>query len=730
MEFSLLCLPVAVWLLVLAGADFAAAHRSPSCKTTCGDIEVPYPFGLEEECAISRLFRLNCTTADGATKLLRGTLEMTKISVQDNKAWLKTYISRQCYNQSTKGMTDRNAWINITGTPFVVSADDNKVTVVGCNGLAYMRNNDYITGCVSTCGETSPKNGSCSGAGCCRVDIPRGVRYYQGFFSPLYNNSEIWRTNPCNYVGVIANEAFNFSATYLNSTVFYDTDGGKKPIVTEWAIARNTCEEAKIDNNTPYACVSDHSNCITNDAGYACRCSDGYEGNPYIYDGCTDIDECLDNVKYPCAGICKNTPGSFTCSCPQGDSMVGGVCVKDRRMSIIWIAPVVGTSLLLLSLGGPFIVGKIKQQKVKKMKQKIFNQNHGLLLQQLVSHNSDIGERMIITLRELEKATNNFDRARVVGGGGHGVVFKGILDLHVVAIKKSKIVVQREIDEFINEVAVLSQVNHRNVVRLLGCCLETEVPLLVYEFISNGTLYNHLHVEGPISLLWVDRIRIALEVARALSYLHSAASMPIFHRDIKSSNILLDDSLTAKVSDFGASRYIPIDQTGVTTVIQGTLGYLDPMYHYTGRLTDKSDVFSFGVLLVELLTRKQPFMYRSNGGDNLVSHFEKMLATNNLVDIIDPQVMNEADADLREVATLAAICTKLRGEDRPTMREVEMKLENLSAKQKLVPGITTTRRNDEDEAQVQYMSIEPITNESSRQYTMEEEILLSASYPR
>jgi len=351
-------------------------------------------------------------------------------------------------------------------------------------------------------------------------------------------------------------------------------------------------------------------------------------------------------------------------------------------------------------------------------------------LQQLISHNSDIGERMIITLRELQKATNNFDRTRVVGGGGQGVVFKGILDLHVVAIKKSKIVVQREIDEFISEVAVLYQVNHRNVVKLLGCCLETEVPLLVYEFISNGTLYNHLHVEGPISLLWVDRIRIALEVARALSYLHSAASMPIFHRDIKSSNILLDDSLTAKVSDFGASRYIPIDQTGVTTVIQGTLGYLDPMYHYTGRLTDKSDVFSFGVLLVELLTRKQPFMYRSNGGDNLVSHFEKMLATNNLVDIIDPQVMNEADADLREVATLAAICTKLRGEDRPTMREVEMKLENLSAKQKLVPGITTTRRNDEDEAQVQYMSIEPVTNESSRQYTMEEEIPLSASYPR
>ena len=337
---------------------------------------------------------------------------------------------------------------------------------------------------------------------------------------------------------------------------------------------------------------------------------------------------------------------------------------------------------------------------------------------------------MIITLRDLEKATDNFDRARIVGGGGHGVVFKGILDLQVVAIKKSKIVVQREIDDFINEVAILSQVNHRNVVKLLCCCLETEVPLLVYEFISNGTLYNHLHVEGPISLSWEDRIRIALEVARALSYLHSAASMSIFHRDIKSSNILLDDSLTAKVSDFGASRYIPIDQTGVTTLIQGTMGYLDPMYHYTGQLTDKSDVFSFGVLLIELLTKKKPFIYRFNDGDNLISYFEKMLAANNLVGIVDPQVMEEEDGDLQEVATLAMVCTKLRGEYRPRVREVDMTLENLLVRKKLVPCITTQRRNNEDGTQVQHMSIESVTNDASRQYTMEEEILLSATYAR
>jgi serine/threonine protein kinase len=318
----------------------------------------------------------------------------------------------------------------------------------------------------------------------------------------------------------------------------------------------------------------------------------------------------------------------------------------------------------------------------------------------------------------------------VVGGGGHGIVFKGNMDLRVVAIKKSKIVVQREINEFINEVVILSQVNHRNVVKFLGCCLETEVPLLVYEFISNGTLYQHLHVEGPISISWGDRLRIALEIARALSYLHSAASMPIFHRDIKSSNILLDDSLTAKVSDFGASRYIPIDQTGVTTAVQGTIGYLDPMYYITGRLTDKSDVFSFGVLLIELLTRKKPFVHMPEYCGGLVSHFTTLLIEGNFIDIMDHQVMEEENGEVQEVAALAVLCTKMKGEDRPTMRHVEMTLENLLAKRKHVPCNTTQRRYDDDGTVAHYMCIEQATKESSRQYTMEEEIMLSSRYPR
>ncbi|KAL6847396.1 hypothetical protein ACP4OV_023249 [Aristida adscensionis] len=210
-----------------------------------------------------------------------------------------------------------------------------------------------------------------------------------------------------------------------------------------------------------------------------------------------------------------------------------------------------GVALILVVIGMGLIIRQVKAQRKKRLRQRFFKQNRGQLLQQLVCQSADIAERMIVMMEEVERATNNFDKARELGNGGHGTVYKGILSSqHVVAIKKSKIVIQKEIDEFINEVAILSQINHRNIVRLHGCCLETEVPLLIYEFISNGTLYNHLHVAASTSLSWKDRMRIAVETSRAIAYLHSLASMPVIHRDIKSPNILLDDNLTVKLSDF------------------------------------------------------------------------------------------------------------------------------------------------------------------------------------
>ena len=355
-----------------------------------------------------------------------------------------------------------------------------------------------------------------------------------------------------------------------------------------------------------------------------------------------------------------------------------------------------GGILMVLVIGSTFIIRIIQRQRKKRMRLLLFIRNRGQLLQQLMCHMADIAERMILPLEELEKATNNFDRARELGGGGHGTVYKGILSLHVVAIKKSKIVIQREIDEFINEVAILSQINHRNIVKLLGCCLETEVPLLVYEFISNGTLHNHIHMEASVSLSWKDRLRIAVEISKALSYLHSLASTPIIHRDVKSPNILLDDNLTLKLSDFGASRYVPIDQTGIDTTVQGTFGYLDPMYYSTGYLTEKSDVYSFGVILIELLTRKKPVSYRSPQGHSLVYHFVTLLSEGNLACILDPQVSKEGGGEIVDIALLAKMCVKAISKDRPTMRQVEIMLESINAAKEYASSDDMTDESEEN----------------------------------
>ena len=284
----------------------------------------------------------------------------------------------------------------------------------------------------------------------------------------------------------------------------------------------------------------------------------------------------------------------------------------------------------------------------------------------------------IYTAKDLKKATNNYDASRIIGQGGYGVVYKGFLQNNkVVAIKKSKTVDQEQIEQFITEVVVLIQVNHRNVVQLLGCCLETRVPLLVYEFVPNSTLFKHIHHASTIS--WETRLRIAIEIADALSYLHSAASIPIIHRDIKSTNILLDDDFTAKVSDFGTSRLVPRGQKQLPTVVQGTLGYLDPEYMQTNQFTEKSDVYSFGVVLVELLTgQKVLSLLRPMEQRSLAMYLLCALKEDRLFEILEKRIMDEGNTEqLKEFANLAAKCLEVKGDERPTMKEVAIELYGL-----------------------------------------------------
>ncbi|KAI3747262.1 hypothetical protein L6452_09715 [Arctium lappa] len=322
----------------------------------------------------------------------------------------------------------------------------------------------------------------------------------------------------------------------------------------------------------------------------------------------------------------------------------------------------------------------IKKTKATRRRERFFKRNGGLLLkQQEEADPSLVDKTVLFTSLELEKATDNFNENRILGRGGQGTVYKGMLvDGRIVAIKKSKVVDESQLDQFINEVVILSQVNHRNVVKLLGCCLESEVPLLVSEFISNGTLYDRIHneIDGfPISLN--TRLQIATEVAGALAYLHSAASIPIYHRDIKTTNILLDDEYKAKVSDFGTSRFVSIDQTHLTTIVIGTFGYLDPEYFQSSQFTEKSDVYSFGVVLAELLTGERPiFLTRFGENISLATHFLLAMEEGHVMSIFDAKVIKEGTRDeLLAVANLAMRCLNLNGKNRPTMKQVAGELE-------------------------------------------------------
>ncbi|XP_047164470.1 wall-associated receptor kinase-like 2 [Vigna umbellata] len=385
---------------------------------------------------------------------------------------------------------------------------------------------------------------------------------------------------------------------------------------------------------------------------------------------------------------CKENPDKFYCKCyqaPDGSSK-GPFCDESDGQKfpaklVAALGAGLGVGFLCLFLLGYKSYQYIQKKRENIRKENLFRQNGGYLLQEKLSSYGNGEMAKLFTAEELQRATDSYNRSRFLGQGGYGTVYKGMLpDGTIVAVKRSKEIERNQIETFVNEVVILSQINHRNIVKLLGCCLETETPLLVYEFIPNGTLSHHIHRrDNEPSLSWESRLRIACEVAGAVAYMHFAASVPIFHRDIKPTNILLDNNFSAKVSDFGTSRSVPQDKTHLTTAVGGTFGYIDPEYFQSSKFSDKSDVYSFGVVLVELISGRKPISFlEEDEGQNLIAQFLSLMKENQVYEILDGRVAKEAmKDDILAIANLAMRCLRLNGRKRPTMKEVSLELEAL-----------------------------------------------------
>ncbi|KAL0437940.1 UNVERIFIED_CONTAM: Wall-associated receptor kinase [Sesamum latifolium] len=658
----------------------------PNCTDRCGNVSIPFPFGTTQNCYQSDSFSVTCDqTSHSGPKLFlqHSNIEITDISL-DGQLTVLPYISRDCY--APDGTRDRIVASIWFPDHYTVNTSANKFTIVGCDAYAFVSGRrldgtEYDTGCMALCKrEQDLVEGSCNGVGCCQLaDIPKDIWNVTIETNRFVNYTNFSGFDDCNYAFLAKETEFNFSrqsvASLKNNTRF--------PMVADWAIGNMTCEEAK-KNSSAYACKSLNSTCDRpkNSTGYRCRCEQGYEGNPYLIDGCQDINECLSSELNKCKHGCQNINGSFICLCRKGYHGDGENCSLRQSIMLKLVAGI-AFGIISLLLAASCLYMALKRRSFNKMKQKFFLQNGGIVLQEtLITRQISPESLKIFTSSELQRATNDFDNILIVGQGGFGTVYKGFLpDNSIVAIKKSKRIDPDQVEQFINEVLVLSQINHRNVVRLLGCCLETEVPLLVYEFVSNGTLSSHIHNQARARFLsWDIRLRIAAEAAGVLSYLHSAAATPIIHRDVKSDNILLDHSFTAKVSDFGASRLVPLDHTQLSTMVQGTFGYLDPEYMQTNQLTEKSDVYSFGVVLLELLTGRKAITFdKPEEEKNLANFFLSVLKQERLLQILDDNILGDDHSreQMVEVAMLAQGCLNVRGDDRPSMKEVAMELEGL-----------------------------------------------------
>ncbi|KAJ0703095.1 putative protein kinase RLK-Pelle-WAK family [Helianthus annuus] len=647
-------------------------YAKPECTDRCGSVTIPYPFGIGERCSVNPWYTIDCK--NNATPYLSKLNNLEVLGVNLSNLTVIVNIPRVSYCQKPVWNISEIMGVHLDGSPFLFSKLNNKFVFEGCgNAIMVMDNGSMLTGCSTTCRSDTLSNGNhCFGIGCCQTTIPDRFKSYSINLTDLEMQGE---NGDCGSAALVDKTSYDEGRVSFR-------DNSSIPVSLVWTLTSKDFDHVTCcHNRTEIKRKVVHFNGTALDTWICYQRS--VLDNPYLIDGCEEYDcrNCTNRGGYCNYDYIYDVDGSLF---SLDFSCVGEKTKQSKRTMSLGV--ILGVSI---SMGVVFIVALgyvlhkvINKTKERRQRKRFFKRNGGLLLRQLEETDPSLVDKTILfASRELQKATNNFNENRILGRGGQGTVYKGMLmDGRIVAVKRSKIVDESQLKQFINEMVILSQVNHRNVVKLLGCCLETDIPLLVSEFIPNGTLYDRLHnrnEEFPLSFNM--RLQIATEVAGALVYLHSATSIPIYHRDIKTTNILLDDKYRAKVSDFGTSRFVSIEQTHLTTFVKGTFGYLDPEYFQSSQFTEKSDVYSFGVVLVELLTGERPISLTRFGENiSLVTHFMLAMEEGHVMSIFDAVVIKESTVDeLKIVANLAMRCLNLNGKYRPTMKEVFIELETM-----------------------------------------------------
>ncbi|CAL5410938.1 unnamed protein product [Camellia sinensis] len=417
---------------------------------------------------------------------------------------------------------------------------------------------------------------------------------------------------------------------------------------------------------TPDLTLLDCNKCLRNGISSFPSCCDGSLGARVLFPSC--------NVRYesypfynvtatappPPPPVLPSSPG------PSASRGKGGI---SSQLLIAIIVPV-GVSVLLFIVSFCFITRKSKKK-------------HDIIEEDTIGNDITTAESLQYSLGAVQAATNNFSTENKIGEGGFGLVYKGTLSNgQQVAVKRLSRTSGQGAKEFKNEIVLVAKLQHRNLVRLLGYCLEGEEKILIYEFMPNKSLdYLLFDPQQEEKLDWVKRYKIIGGIARGMLYLHEDSRLRIIHRDLKASNVLLDGDMNAKISDFGMAKIFGVEQTqGNTSRVVGTYGYMSPEYRMHGQFSVKSDVFSFGVLVLEIISgKKNNTFYKSGNAEDLLSYAWKLWMEERPLDLMDSTLEGSySRSELIRCIHIGLLCVQEDPKSRPSVATVILMLNSYS----------------------------------------------------